>query len=67
MDKLHNIASKFSKIDSKYLTVRSAQLRIDPPNDQRNIYGWHQDNAYYDYNIEVEKWRSVMDTFDKHK
>ena len=50
-DKLHKIASDFLKIESKYLTVRSAQLRIDPPNDQRNTYGWHQDNAYYDYNM----------------
>ena len=51
LDKLNKIASNFLKIDKKYLTVRNAQLRIDPPNDQRNTYGWHQDNAYYDYNI----------------
>lgn len=70
LDKLHKIASDFLKIESKYLTVRSAQLRIDPPNDQRNTYGWHQDNAYYDYNIESKNgavlWIPLITTNQKN-
>ena len=50
--------------------MRSAQLRIDPPNDQRNTYGWHQDNAYYDYNIESKNgavlWIPLITTNQKN-
>ena len=70
LNKLQNIASDFLKIDSKYLTVRNAQLRIDPPNDQRNVYGWHQDNAYYDYNIQSKNgavlWIPLISTNKKN-
>ena len=43
---------------------------MDPPNDQRNIYGWHQDNAYYDYNIESKNgavlWIPLISTNQKN-
>ena len=70
LNKLQNIASDFLKVDPKYLTVRNAQLRIDPPKDNRNVYGWHQDNAYYDYNIEskngVVLWIPLINTNQKN-
>ena len=45
------LASKFLKVDSYKLNVRGMQLRMDFPNDKRNSYGWHQDNAYDEYNL----------------
>ena len=28
----------------------SGMLRLDPPNDRRNLYDWHQDHSYYRQN-----------------
>ena len=70
LDKLHKIASDFLKIESKYLTVRSAQLRIDPPNDQRNTYGWHQDSTYSKLHTnpknEIICWLPLVNTNKKN-
>ena len=69
-NKLSLIASNFLDIKEKFLSVRNAQLRIDPPKDKRNTYGWHQDNAYYDYNIESKNgavlWIPLIDTNKKN-
>ena len=45
------MAQKFLKTSYKNLTIRGIQLRMDFPNDKRNSYGWHQDNAYDHYNL----------------
>ncbi len=49
--KLDLIAKKFLKTECDNLLIRDIQLRIDFPNDKRNSYGWHQDNAYDEYNL----------------
>ena len=30
--------------------VSGTMLRLDPPNDKRNLYDWHQDHSYYRQN-----------------
>ena len=40
---LVDLASKFLKIKSSSLMVRSTNLRIDVPEDKRNIVNWHFD------------------------
>ena len=30
--------------------VSGTMLRLDPPNDRRNLYDWHQDHSYYRQN-----------------
>ncbi len=49
--KLDLIAKKFLKTSCDNLLIRGIQLRMDFPNDKRNSYGWHQDNAYDEYNL----------------
>ena len=46
-----DIASDFLKINKENLSLRGIQFRMDFPNDSRNSYGWHQDNAYDRYNL----------------
>ena len=46
-----NIASDFLKINKENMSLRGIQFRMDFPNDSRNSYGWHQDNAYDQHNI----------------
>jgi len=45
------IAQKFLKTSCENFNLREIQLRMDFPNDTRNSYGWHQDNAYDQYNL----------------
>lgn len=45
------IAQKFLKTSCENFNLREIQLRMDFPNDKRNSYGWHQDNAYDQYNL----------------
>ena len=45
------IAEKFLEINCDNLSHRDIQLRMDFPNDGRNSFGWHQDNAYDEYNL----------------
>ena len=49
--KLDLIAQKFLEINCDNLSNRDIQLRMDFPNDKRNSYGWHQDNAYDQSNL----------------
>lgn len=42
---LKTLAAKFLNVDSDELMMTS-QLRLDVPEDERNIYDWHQDSAY---------------------
>ena len=49
-NKLDLVASKFLQTNKDFLTVRNLMLRMDVPNDKRNLYGWHQDSAYDNYN-----------------
>ena len=51
LSNLDLIANKFLKVDKDKLMVRGIQLRMDFPSDKRNSYGWHQDNAYDEYNL----------------
>jgi len=32
------------------IAVSGTMLRLDPPNDGRNLYNWHQDHSYYHQN-----------------
>lgn len=69
-NKLQKIASKFLDLDEDKLGVRGIQFRIDVPNDKRNIYGWHQDNAYDNFNINSKNgvifWIPLINTNKKN-
>jgi len=52
--KIQDIASKYLKIKKENFALRNTQFRIDLPFDNENTYGWHQDNAYYRYNIKAK-------------
>ncbi len=45
-NKLHKLAGRFLNIASNKLYVHGLMLRMDVPNDKRNLYGWHQDSVY---------------------
>ena len=63
---LDSVAKKFLKVERDDLLVRGMTLRMDFPNDVRNNYGWHQDNAYDRYNLNskngVVLWIPLIDT-----
>tara|TARA_B100001559_G_C16419680_1_gene584467 strand:- start:239 stop:988 length:750 start_codon:yes stop_codon:yes gene_type:complete len=64
--RLDKIATDFLKVKNINLLIRGIQFRIDFPNDSRNSYGWHQDNAYDQYNTYskngVVLWIPLIDT-----
>lgn len=64
------IANKFLNVDCYKLLVRGAQLRMDFPKDYRNSYGWHQDNAYDEYNLNSKNgavlWIPLVNTNKKN-
>jgi len=64
------IAQNFLKIKKDQLLVRGIQFRMDFPNDIRNSYGWHQDNAYDRHNVKSENgvvlWLPLIDTNQKN-
>ena len=68
--KLDLVAKNFLKIKVDDLLVRGMQLRMDFPNDTRNSYGWHQDNAYDQYNLYSKNgavlWIPLIDTNKKN-
>ena len=45
------IAEKFLDTSCDNFCNRDVQFRMDFPNDGRNSFGWHQDNAYDEYNL----------------
>lgn len=63
-------AAKFLRINKDKLGVRGVQFRIDVPNDKRNTYGWHQDNAYDNFNTDSKNaaifWIPLVDTNKKN-
>ena len=63
---LYKIASNFLKLDDSKLTMRGVTFRMDPPNDTRNSYGWHQDSAYDKFNVNSENgailWVPLVNT-----
>jgi ectoine hydroxylase-related dioxygenase (phytanoyl-CoA dioxygenase family) len=67
---LVNYAKNFLKIKEDDLLVRGLGLRIDFPNDDRNSYGWHQDNAYDRYNLNSKNgailWIPLIDTNEEN-
>ena len=70
VSKLDILAKNFLNIDREKLLVRDMQLRMDFPNDNRNSYGWHQDNAYDKYNLYSKNgaiiWIPLVDTNKKN-
>ena len=64
------IAQKFLKTSCDNFNVRDMQLRMDFPNDTRNSYGWHQDNAYDQYNLSSKNgavlWIPLIKTTKKN-
>ena len=69
-NKLYKIAEKFLNVKKDDLLVRGLSFRIDFPNDTRNSYGWHQDNAYDKYNLSSKNgavlWIPLIDTNEKN-
>ena len=67
---LDSVAEKFLKVKKDSLLVRDMQLRMDFPNDTRNSYSWHQDNAYDRYNLFSKNgmviWMPLIDTNEKN-
>ena len=70
MNRLDKIASNFLNVPKNYLSVRTFALRMDVPNDSRNLYGWHQDSSYDKYNISgtngVVLWIPLVSTNAKN-
>ena len=64
------IAQKFLKTSCNNFNVRDMQLRMDFPNNTRNSYGWHQDNAYDEYNLSSKNgavlWIPLIKTTKKN-
>lgn len=51
--KLLNLIEKIVCVDkSDCLSSTGEMLRLDPPNDKRNLYNWHQDRSYYKQNLD---------------
>jgi ectoine hydroxylase-related dioxygenase (phytanoyl-CoA dioxygenase family) len=67
---LHKLAGNFLNVDETQLTIRSITFRMDPPNDKRNLYGWHQDSAYDKFNFYSKNgailWIPLIDTTKKN-
>ena len=61
---LKKISNNFLYDNEKNLTMR-VQLRIDPPVDTRNLYNWHQDSSYDNFNFNpkngVVLWMPLID------
>ena len=70
MNRLDKIASNFLSVPKNCLSVRTFTLRMDVPNDKRNLYGWHQDSSYDKYNISgtngVVLWIPLVSTNAKN-
>jgi len=58
------LSNNFLKNKEKNLTLRF-QFRMDPPTDRNNLYGWHQDSAYDNFNSKpsngVILWVPLLD------
>ena len=52
--KVQKIASNYLKFSINNFATRNTQFRMDLPFDKENTYGWHQDNAYYNYNTSAK-------------
>ncbi len=67
---LHKVASKFLNVNESKLTIRSVSFRLDPPNDKRNSYDWHQDSAYDKFNVDSKNgallWIPLVNTSKKN-
>ena len=49
--KILTLAAKiFGDEESSTLALSGTMLRLDVPNDSRNVYTWHQDHSYYKQN-----------------
>ena len=46
-EKFIKLGSKILNVNKNLIFINGFQLRLDAPNDQRNIYSWHQDSAFY--------------------
>jgi len=68
--KLHELAADILEENKKNLGLRDPVLRIDVPDDKRNIYGWHQDSAYSNLHInsknEIIFWLPLVNTTKKN-
>lgn len=49
-DSIINAAAELFDQESNSLSSTGYMLRVDPPEDKRNTYDWHQDAAYYKQN-----------------
>jgi ectoine hydroxylase-related dioxygenase (phytanoyl-CoA dioxygenase family) len=67
---LADVAKSFLKVEKDNLLVRGLGLRIDFPKDNRNSYGWHQDNAYDKFNLYSKNgvilWVPLIDTNEEN-
>ena len=48
---LNLIENIVCKDKTDVLSSTGEMLRLDPPNDNRNLYDWHQDRSYYKQNL----------------
>ena len=60
---LKKVAKLLNTIPS-CITLTDVELRLDPPNDERNSLGWHQDSSYFRQNENVSNglvlWTPVV-------
>ena len=45
-----NIVSNLLKVNTNLITLTDVAVRLDPPLDERNTLGWHQDSSYFRQN-----------------
>lgn len=68
--KLNSLAANILDVNESTLGVRDPVLRIDVPEDKRNVYGWHQDSAYSNLHInpknEIIFWIPLINTVQKN-
>ena len=48
--KLINVLCNISGNKQEYFSTSGHIQRIDPPNDKKNLYDWHQETSYYRQN-----------------
>lgn len=49
-EKIINLCKKILKEKSNSINLTDVSLRLDPPHDQKNSLGWHQDSSYFRQN-----------------
>lgn len=65
-----NLISKLLKVNVNLITLTDVTIRLDPPFDERNTLGWHQDSSYFRQNNSgkngIALWSPINKLNKKH-